>query len=310
MVKSDMAANKNRPLSTIIADSARKIKGPARRTVRVIDEAEARTAARQAGTGLRQAYLTALRAGIWPTRYVRNAASLSAEEQMKLGESGVAVIGAGGLGATVLMLLARMGIGRLTIVDPDIFEESNLNRQITAVTETLGSGKAETARKMLSAVNPSVETRVCPVRLTPENAATILSGVNLAVDALDNRPSRLILATACAQADLPLVHAAVAGFEGQVITIFPGDGGLDLIYGPDHPESDAESSSEPAREASPEDALGITAVTPAIMGGLEAMETIKILLNRGRILNNRMLYVDLENAGFQEFSLKDDPDKA
>ncbi len=310
MVNPDMAANKNRTLSTIIADSAREIKDPARRTVRVINEAEARAAARQADTGLRQAYQTALRAGIWPRRYVRNAASLTAEEQLKLGESGVAVIGAGGLGATVLMLLARMGIGRLTIVDPDIFEESNLNRQITAVTETLGDGKAEAARKMLNSVNPAVEIQVWPVRLTPENAATILSGVNLAVDALDNRASRLTLATACAQAGLPLVHAAVAGFEGQVMTIFPGDDGLDLIYGPDHPESDAGSSSEPDRAASPEDTLGVTAVTPAIMGGLEAMETIKILLNRGRLLNNRMLYVDLENTGFQEFSLEDDPDKA
>ncbi|MFW6081674.1 MAG: HesA/MoeB/ThiF family protein [Desulfosalsimonas sp.] len=279
---------------------ARKIKDPAQRSVSVINESDALKAARQSGATLRQAYIAALDAGIWPLRYLRNSLSLSAEEQAMLAGSCAAVIGAGGLGANVLMLLARMGIGRLAIADPDVFDESNLNRQLTASTKTLGTPKTEAAKNMLLSVNPSVEATTFQAGLTRENAAEILKGANVAVDALDNIPSRLVLADSCRHAGIPMIHAAIAGFEGQIMTIFPHDPGLELIYG--------QGGQAPSPESSPEAVMGVPGVTPSILAGLEAMEAVKILLGRGRSLKNRMLYVDLENSTFREFSFENGPD--
>ncbi|MCF8095642.1 MAG: HesA/MoeB/ThiF family protein [Desulfobacteraceae bacterium] len=297
-----MTVKKNKTLETIVTSLARKIKDPAQRTISVIYESDALKAARQSEIKLRQVYIEALGAGIWPVRYMRNAASLSAEEQLKLARSCVAVIGAGGLGGNVLMLLARMGIGMINIADPDVFSESNLNRQLAAATETLGINKTEAVKNMLFSVNPAVEVQTFPIRLTMENAPDILAGANAAVDALDNVPARQILADACKKTGIPMVHAAIAGFEGQAMTIFPGDHGLEMIYG-----KGSQTSSENAPP--PEAIMGVPGVTPAILAGLESMEVIKILLGRGHSLKNRMLYVDLENAGFQEFSFDTDPDQ-
>ncbi len=99
-----------------------------------------------------------------------------------------------------------------------------------------------------------------------------------------------------------MIHAAIAGFEGQIITVYPEDDGLALIYG--------EGDQAPSPETAPEAVMGVPAVTPALMASLQAMETIKILLSRGRLLRNRMLYADLESGGFQEFSFNPDPDQA
>lgn len=281
-------------LSKIIEKQAEPVKDPAGRPVRVIRETDALKTARQAGTGLRQVYASALEAGIWPLRYLRNAESLSAADQLRLARCRVAVIGAGGLGANIFMLLARMGIGMLTIADPDVFEESNLNRQLLATAETLGTGKTEAAKKTLAAVNPAVEVRLFPVRLTPKNGADVLAEANVAADALDSVSDRLVLADACRQAGIPLVHAAIAGFEGQLMAVFPQDEGLERIYG------DAGRAQKTG--AAPEAVMGVPGVTPALLAALQAMEVVKILLDRGRILRNRMLYVDLSNAGFQEFA--------
>ncbi|MFP4573103.1 MAG: HesA/MoeB/ThiF family protein, partial [Desulfobacterales bacterium] len=209
-----------------------------------------------------------------------------------------AIIGAGGLGANILMLLARMGIGRLFIADPDVFEESNLNRQLTATSETMGMHKTEAAQNMIRSVNPAVETTVFPETLTAESAPEILADADIAIDALDNATSRLVLAQACRQAGIPMIHGAIAGFEGQVMAVFPQDQGLEMIYG--------KTGKNSPQEPSPEAVMGVPGITPAIIAGLEAMEAVKILLNRGRTLKNRMLYTDLENTGFQEFSFGTD----
>ena len=232
---------------------------------------------------------------------MRNASALSAADQRKLAQSRVAIIGAGGLGGHVIMTLARMGIGRLTVTDPDRFEESNLNRQVLAAADTLGTNKAEAAKKIISGVNPAVEVQSQPVRLDAANAGHVLEGANAVVDALDNVPDRLVLAYACKNQGIPLVHAAIAGFEGQIMTIYPEDPGLEQIYG------DAGSAFEPS--AAPEAVLGVPAVTPAVLAALQAMETVKILVDRGRGIRRRMLYADLENRGFQEFSFGSEPEQ-
>ncbi|MBS3755444.1 MAG: HesA/MoeB/ThiF family protein [Desulfobacterales bacterium] len=294
--------NNNTTLTAMIANRAETVTDPAQRSLRGIHESGAQEICRQSGKNLREIYAAALQSDIWPVRYLRNTSILSAREQLKLTQSGVAIIGAGGLGGQVITILARMGIGMLTVADPDVFEASNLNRQALATAETLGTNKAAAAKNMLAAVNPAVTVRSFPHRLDKDNAAEILAGTNTVVDALDNVSDRLVLAQASKTAGIPLVHAAIAGFEGQIMTIYPQDPGLERIYG------EAEQAFEPAD--SPEAVMGVPGVTPAVLASLQAMETVKILTNRGRSLRNRMLYVDLENAAFQEFSFGTDPDQA
>ncbi len=281
-------------LTAEVVDRTETILDPARRPVRVISEARAGDAARQSGSSLGQAYIAALEAGIWPLRYVRNAGNLSTGDQLTLARSHVAIIGAGGLGAHIATTAARMGIGSMTIADPDVYEESNLNRQILATSGTLGANKAETARNVLATVNPAVNVTACPVRLTTENAAEILAGANVAADALDSIPDRMTLTRACKARDIPLIHAAVAGFEGQVMTIYPQDDGLAALYG---------EGAASCPDGTPEATLGVAAVTPALVAALQVMEIVKVLLNRGTVLRNRMLYIDLEYASFQQLSL-------
>lgn len=277
---------------------AAEITDQAGRKTRTLSEKNAAEAAGQTGTDLRQAYMAALCSGIWPVRYMRNAASLSLQEQLKIAESGAAVIGAGGLGANAVMILARTGIGQLCIADPDVFEESNLNRQITAAPETIGMPKVLAAEKMVKSVNPAVEVKTFQTALTLENAPEILAEADIAIDALDSPSSRLVLAEACRRQAIPMIHSAIAGFEGQVMTLFPGDRGLEMIY--------TENSCQDPGQAPAEAVMGVPGVTPAVLAALEAMEAVKILLGRGRVLENRMLYVDLENSGFVELSFGKD----
>ncbi len=285
----------------MIANRAETATDPTQRSRRVIHESGAQEICRQSGQNLRQIYAAALQSDIWPVRYLRNTSILSARDQLKLSQSCVAVIGAGGLGGHVITILARMGIGKLCVADPDAFEASNLNRQVLAAAETLGTNKAEAAKNMLAGINPAVTVQSFAVRLDADNAPEILAGANTVVDALDNVSDRMVLARACKTPGIPLVHAAIAGFEGQIMTIYPQDPGLERVYG------ETGQAFEPA--ASPEAVMGVPGVTPAVLANLQVMETLKILLDRGRSLRNRMLYVDLENAGFQEFSFETDPDQ-
>lgn len=287
-------------LGQTVADLAEKINDPAKRPVRVISELRAQQAADLCQTDLGQVYRTALEAGIWPVRYMRNTASLSIQDQLKLARSRIAVIGAGGLGGHIAAAAARTGIGGITIADPDAFAESNLNRQAMCFSETLGTNKAAAAKTVLAAINPAVDVRAFAVAMDRQNAGEILEGADAAADALDSVASRMTLAAACRQAGIPLVHAAIAGFEGQIMSIFPREPGIEAVYG----SPDEHSASGPTPEA----VMGVPGVTPALMATLQVMEIIKILLGRGRVLRNRMLYVDLENAGFQELSFDNDSD--
>ena len=216
------------------------------------------------------------------------------QEQLKLAESRVAVVGAGGLGGTVLSLLARIGIGHLVVVDHDVFDETNLNRQAFCHAGNLGKPKAEEARLQLEHVNPGVDVSVHRASLDRESGRTLLGGCHVAVDALDNIQSRLALEDAARDLRIPLVHGALAGFEGQVMSIFPGDGGLRQIYG-----NGVEEKRD--RASRPEAVLGVPGITPSLVATLQAMEVVKILLNRGSVFRNAMVYIDLERGEMSRF---------
>lgn len=277
------------------ASSERK-KDVAERDVLVLREERAEKIATECGLTLRDIYRKALKEGIFPYRYLRNSDCISSAEQIVLSESRVAVVGAGGLGGHVIVQLARIGIGQLVVVDQDIFDETNLNRQALCTKESLGKPKAETAALAVGSVNPGVEVLPFTVKLGSHNAPEILAGSDVIVDALDNIKDRFILEKSAKKLAVPLVHAAVAGFEGRVMTIYPNDPGLKQLY--------RTKGSHRNKAKSPESILGVPTFTPSLIATFQAMEVLKILLNRGKIYRNVMVHIDLETGEIHEFSFE------
>ncbi len=249
--------------------------------------------ARKFQTKSREIEIFALQNNIIPERYQRNLGVVIPSEQAKLLQSKVAIIGAGGLGGTVLELLARMGIGKLIIVDKDLIVDSNLNRQILSTEKNLGQSKTEFAVKRVKEINSSIEIVEHSVFINSDNVKKIIEGAGIVVDALDNLPSRFVLQKACRDLKIPLVHGAIAGFNGQLTTIFPEDKGLELIYGSDRDLPEHGSEVE----------LGAPTVTPALIASLEAQEVVKILLKRGKLFRNRLLYLDIEEGTMEILNL-------
>ena len=249
--------------------------------------------ARKFQTKSREIEIFALQNNIIPERYQRNLGVVIPSEQAKLLQSKVAIIGAGGLGGTVLELLARMGIGKLIIVDKDLIVDSNLNRQILSTEKNLGQSKTEFAVKRVKEINSSIEIVGYSVFINSDNVKKVIEGAEVVVDALDNLPSRFVLQKACRDLKIPLVHGAIAGFNGQLTTIFPEDKGLELIYGSDKDLPEHGSEVE----------LGAPTVTPALIASLEAQEVVKILLKRGKLFRNRLLYLDIEEGTMEILNL-------
>lgn len=238
------------------------------------------------GCPIRDVQLAALEANVVPWRYVRNLGTVGLEGQIKLLQSTVAVVGLGGLGGYVAEALARMGVGRLILIDGDVFEEHNLNRQILSTEAGLGAHKAEVAQQRVAGINSAVEVIGHVTRLTPENLPRLLEGADLVVDGLDRLPTRLILQEGAQALGIPMVHGSIAGYLGQVMTIFPGDPGLRSLYGEpgDLPDQGLEAQ------------LGTPAATPMAVAAWEAQEAVKILLGRGEPLRNRLLVMDMESG--------------
>jgi len=241
----------------------------------------------------REIEISALQNNIIPERYQRNLGVISPSEQVKLLQSKVAIIGAGGLGGTVLEFLARMGIGKLIIADKDLIVDSNLNRQILSTETNLGQRKTEFAVKRVKEINSSIEIIGHSVFINSDNVEKIIEGAEVVVDALDNLPSRFVLQKACRDLKIPLIHGAIAGFNGQLTTIFPEDKGLELIYGSDRDLPEHGSEAE----------LGAPTITPALIASLEAQEVVKILLKRGKLFRNRLLYLDIEEGTMEILNL-------
>jgi len=280
-------------IQKLIHSMLRKITDPAGREVDILEEEQALRIADKCGLTVHDVYNKAMELGFYPYRYLRNRETISLEEQLKLLRSRVAVVGAGGLGGNVVLLLARLGIGQLVVVDQDAFDETNLNRQALCHVTSLGKSKSREAAETVSSINPGVNVLPYQKKLDISNASEMLTGSDVVVDALDNIPDRFTLEEACKKLGIPLVHGALAGFEGQIMTIFPGDPGLKHLYGNGNTGSD--------RAKSPESVLGVPAPTPSLIATIQVMEVIKIILNRGKILRNIMLHVDLETGEMNKF---------
>lgn len=277
-----------RELLESIEEKAVKATDPAGREVAAIKDDAVRCIAGAANLPVRRVCIAAMRHGILPYRYLRNGNALSLQDQLKLAESHAAVVGAGGLGGQIIIALAKVGIGRLTVIDHDRFDETNLNRQALCTVSVLGKAKCEVAASVVADINPAVEVTPHFLKIDAGNARELLDGCDLIADALDNIPDRIVLQDAAEIMRVPLIHGAVAGFEGQLMVIRPGEPGLKALFG----EAGASASSL----KSPEALMGVPAVAPAVIGSLQAMEAIKILLGRGGYGSGTVVHLDMENG--------------
>ena len=216
-------------------------------------------------------------------RYLRNHDAISESEQAILATKRVLVVGCGGLGGMVIECLARIGVGHLRVVDGDVFEESNLNRQLLSSTMNLGRPKVLAAQQRIMAVNPLVEVDAVQADLAAENAMELLAGCDVAVDCLDNIPVRLVLQQAAKTAGVPVVHGAVAGWLGRICVIQPGGDLLSLLY-PNQEEAQGEERQR-----------GTLSFTAALTASWQAAETVKLLLGKPG-LQGEILEVDLLQA--------------
>lgn len=210
-------------------------------------------------------------------RYVRHLGALSEADCLALRDKAVFLAGCGGLGGYLLEHLLRLGVGRITVCDGDVFEETNLNRQLLCTQETLGLPKTEAAVQRARLVNPQTKIRTLPEPLTAENAVASLCGHDLVLDALDSIASRRVLADACTQLNLTVVHGAIQGWYAQVAVIPPGSPLWQEIYPPQQPESSNHSS---------------LSFTPALCAAIQAAEAVKLLCGRPSDLENQLLFAD------------------
>lgn len=225
-------------------------------------------------------------------RYLRNHDAISEAEQAILAQKRVLVVGCGGLGGYVIECLARIGVGHLRVVDGDVFDETNLNRQLLSSSMNLGRPKTLAAQQRVMAVNPLVEVEAFQTLLTDENAVPLLDGCDVAVDALDNIPSRLVLQQAARSAGIPLVHGAVAGWIGQVCVVQPGQDLLNSLY-PASTDTQGE-----------EQETGTLSFTAALTASWQAAETVKLLLGKPG-LHGEILEIDLLTTTINKFKISE-----
>jgi molybdopterin/thiamine biosynthesis adenylyltransferase len=243
-------------------------------------------AAERFGVPLGRVEEAVLALGLLPGRYQRNRQAISVADQLTLFRSRVAVIGCGGLGGYVIEELARLGVGTLIAIDPDVFEEHNLNRQLLSSPATLGRAKVAAAAARVAEINPAVALVPVHDAYTPENGEELLSGSHVIVDALDSIQARLDLARTCTQLGIPMVHGAIGGWYGQVATQFPGDDTLQKLY------------SRWVEGKGIEQKLGNPSFTPALVASIEVAEVCKILLGQGEPLRHRKLSINLLDGIF------------
>ena len=216
------------------------------------------------------------------SRYTRNIPALTEEECALLLSKRVAVIGCGGLGGHLIDQLARIGVGFLRVVDGDIFEESNLNRQLLSSVPLLGVTKASAAADHIGKVNPSVSAEAVEVFLTEANVRELISGCDVVLDGLDNIPTRRILADACTKAGIPYVYGAIQGWVAQAGICMPGESLIGMLFPEDVEIRDKSALS----------------FTPALCAAMQTSLCIKLLTGRP-VETGTICYADLLNQEFE-----------
>ena len=218
--------------------------------------------------------------------------------QLKLLDAKVLLLGAGGLGSPAALYLAAAGIGTLGIIDMDVVDESNLQRQILHNVNRLGARKVDSAKETINSLNPEVDVITYDAQLNAKNIMEILEGYDVVVDGADNFPSRYLLNDASVKLGIPVVHGSIFRFEGQVTVFDPRDG---VTYRDMQPQEPVENVVPNCAEA------GVLGVLPGIVGSMQALEAIKLILNIGENLSGRLVVFDSLEMTFHEYEIKRDP---
>ena len=221
------------------------------------------------------------------------------EGQQQLLGAKVLVLGAGGLGSPAALYLAAAGVGTLGIIDMDVVDESNLQRQVIHNTGRVGQRKVESARQTISSLNPDIDVVTFDTRLGADNILELLAGWDVVIDGADNFPSRYLLNDASVKLGIPVVHGSIFRFEGQVTVFDPSQGPTYRDYVPVPPPPELAPSCAEA---------GVLGVLPGVIGSLQALETIKLLLDLGDSLRGRILAFDALDMTFREYKLRIDPE--
>src|SRR3954449_1920161 len=221
------------------------------------------------------------------------------EGQMKLLEAKVLLLGAGGLGSPTALYLAAAGVGTLGIVDDDVVDVSNLQRQVIHSEETLGESKVESAAKAIAKLNPDVKVEKYATRLDASNIMEIIQGYDVIVDGVDNFPTRYLLNDASVRLKIPVVSASILGFDGQLSVFAPYEGPCYRCLYPTPP---------PAELAPSCGANGVLGVLPGVMGLLQAVEVVKLVTGAGEPLIGRLLLYEALSTSFTELKVRRDPE--
>ena len=268
----------------ILRQSSRSGVNPAGENYYYLTLEDAVSLAARLGLSRRELEIAALEAGIVPDRYQRNLGTIGIAGQIKLLRAHAGVVGAGGLGGFAVELLARCGVGKLTVIDSDTFDSTNLNRQLYALEGGLSLGKAAAAAQRVEKVNGAVEVSAHRCRGDSGNLPRLLQGCALVLDCLDNLQTRFSLEEACQKLKIPLVHGAIGGFMGQVAVIRPGRPLLTAIYG---------RQNEQGSGRGVETQFGNPPFTPAAVAAWQVAEAVKLLSGMGASLDGTLLLIDL-----------------
>ena len=220
------------------------------------------------------------------------------EGQLKLLDAKVLLLGAGGLGSPAALYLAAAGVGTIGIINMDVVDESNLQRQILHNVDRVGDRKVDSAKKTLTALNPDVNVVTYDARLGADNIMEILDGYDVVVDGADNFPSRYLLNDASVKLGIPVVHGSIFRFEGQVTVFDPKNGPTYRDMLPEPPPAEFAPSCAEA---------GVLGVLPGIVGSIQALEAIKLILGLGEGLSGRLVAFDALDMTFREYRLQKDP---
>jgi molybdopterin/thiamine biosynthesis adenylyltransferase len=235
---------------------------------------------------------TSLELGVLPARYQRNRQTISTLQQYRLFRSKAVIIGCGGLGGYLIEELARLGVGNLVLIDSDVIEEHNLNRQLLSSADVLNRAKVEVAAERVRSINPAVTVTPLKTVFFHDNGRELVQGADVVLDGLDTIPMRMELAQICHEMSIPLVHGAIGGWYGQVATQMPGDDISPRIFGMTPPIKGIETD------------LGNPSFTPGVIASLQAAEACKILLREGKCLSRRVLFINLLDMEIVEVNLK------
>jgi len=219
--------------------------------------------------------------------------------QLKLLDASVLLVGAGGLGSPAALYLAAAGVGTMGIVDSDVVDESNLQRQVLHTTDRVGTPKVDSAKATLSALNPHITVTPYNVRMRDDNIDDLLAPYDIVVDGGDNFDTRYLLNDACVRLGKPNVSASILSFDGQLTTFIPGESGCYRCVFPEPP---------PAGMAPSCGQSGVLGVLPGVMGTLQATEVLKLILGIGEPLVGRLLMFDALSMTFMELRLRRDPE--